>query len=712
MKRLFYILFLVPIMAIGQTDVSTLPTDLDGVQNGDETGIDCGGSTGRDCVGGAALKAFPGAEGAGKYSEGARGATTPTLYVVTNTNTTGAGSIGNSVGWDGSSSTASGGDVFVVFQTGGTVSFNGIHPAFTGDNITIFGQTAPADSGGFVISNGTPDWRGDDIIGQDMQFEAGDRGYRNPDGSLTGADPQTQADALSVYLGNNVIFDHCRVAFGVDESMTASNATNVTFQYNLVHHALADAGHGDGGVHSMGGILDRSDDGSPSGGRYSLYRNYVAYCRDRNYRSAKSIYEMVNNVFFGFFGQCTFSSGQSFSLIGNHWEKSPNQELYDGQTVAQSSDATHGYGGDVYFYDNTRNHSTNAFYDTDYTNQGVIVNNQSDTFTTFPPIWTSAQVQDSVLANVGPRIHKATIHNQVINDYGIGNFGIIDTQHEVGGFTQAAAGTPWPDTDSDGMDDNWEIAYFGDLDETWNGDHDSDGYLNVEEWAADLVSAENTQAAGYTVTPTSGLVTTEAGGSDTFDVVLDIQPSSNVVFDITSNNVFEGTVSAATLTFTTGNWDTPQTITVTGVDDAGAADGDDAYTVTVSVDDASSDDDFDGLADTLVSLVNEDDDAGTVNVDGVSINQNNFDIELGSTLQLTLTFDPLNPDDTTGTWSSSNESVATVSSSGLVTAVALGDFTITFEPTDQTNTPPDATADGTIIEVQTTKDQRKLKGRN
>ena len=55
------------------------------------------------------------------------------------------------------------------------------------------------------------------------------------------------------------------------------------------------------------------------------------------------------------------------------------------------------------------------------------------------------------------------------------------------------------------------------------------------------------------------------------------------------------------------NWDTPQTITVTGVDDD-LVDGTQTSTVTLSVVDASSDNDFDGVADQTVSVIITDDD--------------------------------------------------------------------------------------------------------
>ena len=72
----------------------------------------------------------------------------------------------------------------------------------------------------------------------------------------------------------------------------------------------------------------------------------------------------------------------------------------------------------------------------------------------------------------------------------------------------------------------------------------------------------------------------KAHTNDTFTVVLDTEPTGNVVFDLTSANTAEMTVSPASLTFLTGNWNAAQTVTVTGVDDA---DDDDDQTVSVSV---------------------------------------------------------------------------------------------------------------------------------
>src|SRR5690606_15899595 len=85
--------------------------------------------------------------------------------------------------------------------------------------------------------------------------------------------------------------------------------------------------------------------------------------------------------------------------------------------------------------------------------------------------------------------------------------------------------------------------------------------------AAD-VSVTNTDndTAGINVNPTTGLITSEAGGTDTFTVVLNSQPTANVTINLTSSDTTEGTPGAA-LTFTSANWNNPQTVTVTGVND-------------------------------------------------------------------------------------------------------------------------------------------------
>ena len=90
-------------------------------------------------------------------------------------------------------------------------------------------------------------------------------------------------------------------------------------------------------------------------------------------------------------------------------------------------------------------------------------------------------------------------------------------------------------------------------------------------------------------------------------MVLDAQPTSNVVISVTSNDTTEATVSPATLTFTSGNWNSAQTVTVTGINDD-LVDGTQTSTITMSVVDASSDNNFDSLNDQTVSVTTADTD--------------------------------------------------------------------------------------------------------
>ena len=96
-----------------------------------------------------------------------------------------------------------------------------------------------------------------------------------------------------------------------------------------------------------------------------------------------------------------------------------------------------------------------------------------------------------------------------------------------------------------------------------------------------VINTDN-ETAGVTVNPTSGLITTEAGGTATFSVVLNTEPDGDVVIDVESLDLTEGTVDTALLTFTPGDWQTAQTVTITGVDDA-LADGNQTFTVTVNI---------------------------------------------------------------------------------------------------------------------------------
>jgi uncharacterized delta-60 repeat protein len=111
---------------------------------------------------------------------------------------------------------------------------------------------------------------------------------------------------------------------------------------------------------------------------------------------------------------------------------------------------------------------------------------------------------------------------------------------------------------------------------------------------------------GITVTPTSGLHTSESGGTASFAVVLDTMPIADVIITIISLDETEGTVSVTHLVFTPEDWNVPQTVTITGVDDA-EKDGDQSYTIELTAE--STDLDYAGLDPDDVFVINKDNDA-------------------------------------------------------------------------------------------------------
>jgi hypothetical protein len=110
------------------------------------------------------------------------------------------------------------------------------------------------------------------------------------------------------------------------------------------------------------------------------------------------------------------------------------------------------------------------------------------------------------------------------------------------------------------------------------------------------------------IDPTSqGLLTSEIGGTAAFEVVLQSQPTADVTINLESSDTTEGLIGVNTLTFTTADWDIPQTVLVTGVQDP---DPDGAVDYQITVDRAvSADSDYDGLDPDDVSLTNLDDDS-------------------------------------------------------------------------------------------------------
>jgi len=135
--------------------------------------------------------------------------------------------------------------------------------------------------------------------------------------------------------------------------------------------------------------------------------------------------------------------------------------------------------------------------------------------------------------------------------------------------------------------------------------------------------------AGFMVSSISGN-STEAGGTATFTIKLSSEPTADVTIAISSSDTTEGSVSPASLTFTSVNWNTNQMVTVIGVDDT-VQDGNQSYIITLGT--ANSDDsDYNGQTPTDVSVTNTDNDTAGFTISGISGNST----EAGGTATFTI----------------------------------------------------------------------------
>ncbi|WP_404310513.1 Calx-beta domain-containing protein [Neorhodopirellula lusitana] len=134
-----------------------------------------------------------------------------------------------------------------------------------------------------------------------------------------------------------------------------------------------------------------------------------------------------------------------------------------------------------------------------------------------------------------------------------------------------------------GVDDvslDGAVAYSVDLTSSSTADPDYDGLSQSV-----ALTNRDSDVAGIVLTGAENLQTTEEGATDTFGIRLQARPLSNVTIVLASDDANEVTVSPLTLTFTPADWDTEQTVTLTGVDDS-VIDGD--QTVNLSFDFSSS----------------------------------------------------------------------------------------------------------------------------
>ncbi len=209
----------------------------------------------------AQIPAFPGAEGFGGHANGGRGGD---VYVVTNLNSNGAGSLREAV------ETAPSAGRTIVFAVSGYISLPGSNLRIVQDNVTIAGQTAPGD--GIGLRDGTVRITGDNCVIRNLRIRHGKYGGGG--------------DCLNVdSSAHDSIVDHVSMQFSTDENISFFNSTldKFTMQRSLSAWGLES--------HNAGGLWDLD--------RGSCIDSLWAHHHTRNPKARPyGLLEWINNVTF------------------------------------------------------------------------------------------------------------------------------------------------------------------------------------------------------------------------------------------------------------------------------------------------------------------------------------------------------------------------------------------------------------------------------
>jgi len=443
------------------------------------------------------LLAFPSAEGYGKHTTGGRGGA---VYIVTNLNDSGEGSLRAGVEAKGART--------IVFGVSGTIQLQS-DLIIANPNITIAGQTAPGD--GITLRGFPIIIDADEVILRYLRVRLGDESGE-------------ASDAISSLYRNNIILDHISASWSIDETVSIYHCSNVTVQWSVISESLYQSNHTKGSDHGYGGIW---------GSNYSTYHhNLMAHHSSRNPRfaSGSGNTDYRNNVIYnwGFhatYGGETVQVGSdkftftNINMVANYYKPGPATkpgEVAHRLVAPWSRNKAQDYGK-WYIHGNTL--EGNPWISENNWLGGVQPQDGSGYLKglKLEKPWPSMPINqhsaekayELVLEHAGTSFPKRDgvdlrIIDEVRNGYA--NFegssykkdhtvsnksaktGIIDSQEEVGGWPKLTSGDVPVDSDKDGMPDDWELAKKLD---PMNADDRNliapDGYTMLEKYINGLV---------------------------------------------------------------------------------------------------------------------------------------------------------------------------------------------------------------------------------
>ncbi len=412
--------------------------------------------------------AFPGADGFGKYTTGGRGGK---VYVVTNLNDEGPGSLREAIRKKEPR--------IVVFAVSGNIKLKGPLDINHGD-LTIAGQSAPG--GGITLQNYPMKIKGDNIIVRYLRSRLGDL-------------HEVQDDAMSCLRNKDIIIDHCSLSWATDECGSFYDNENFTLQWSIISESLNASVH-EKGDHGYGGIW--------GGKKATFHHNLIASHTSRlprfngaryHKQPEKEIVDFRNNVVYNWKNNSSYGGEEgNHNMVNNYYKPGPSTE--DRERLIEP----YAPFGKFYLEGNIMEGSEKVTQDNALGMAGVDKKGKVITKDPFPYIIQhtdeAKDAYQKVLERSGASQPRDGVDIRLIHEIQSGKSssgknknGIIDSQSEVGGWPQLEAGNAPKDTDQDGMPDQWEKDHH--LNPNDKGDapsYDLDQhYTNVEVYLNSLV---------------------------------------------------------------------------------------------------------------------------------------------------------------------------------------------------------------------------------
>lgn len=416
--------------------------------------------------------AFPGAEGAGAQAVGGRGGR---ILRVTNLEDSGAGSLRAAIEADGPRT--------IIFDIGGTIRLKS-PLKLTNGRVTVAGQTAPGD--GITLRDQPFVIEADDVI---VRF------IRARLGSASGV----EADALSVIGGQRIILDHVSASWSVDETLSAGQPTkdpevgvrDLTVQWSIIAESLNKSAH-EKGDHGYGSLI-RAGFGARLSFHHNLWAHHSARMpRPGNYNGPEidptgPLIDFRSNLFYDWGREYSGynadeASHIAYNFVDNSYIAGPES---DGNLAFKESNVL----ARSHFAGNSMNGAIPANPWSLVTGVAVPGNRLAQPIEVAPVAPDPAsRAARRILAGAGASKPRDAVDQRVVEDVRKRTGGLVDSEAEVGGWPELAAGKPWVDSDGDGLPDDWEQRHGldprGPAD--GNADRDGDGYTNLEEWLAEL----------------------------------------------------------------------------------------------------------------------------------------------------------------------------------------------------------------------------------